>query len=248
MSIDDDPWKPGQRHGSPSNDFGFEETDVEGDESAWDDEFLSDVEEHPFLSSATDLLIAWRPFSEDAGSAIDREAAWDRYFGEPRIARARKQKGARPRKAKTAPLAPTISSDSLPQQALAAAERAVDCLFAFLHALESYDVSAAMKCVSPDYHVVDVSREIDYFSLKLDLEQLTDTWREGTVSISTTEVPSPVTHPAGILIPVTIQVDFTPSFGKPPVSQLMSRICVLRESDPGKWLLSSMARIDRITK
>ena len=212
------------QHIGPTNtpsDFGF-----------WE-QASSDLDTHPLLSSATDLLIAWLPQTEDSAGAVDPQVTWDRYF-----------QGVAASPPKQVPELAKAASNFLAEPwDIDAAESAVDCLFTFLRALETCDINAAMRCVSRHYHVVDGGREIVRKSLQLDLEKLIDQWRGAEVQITTTEVPDPVRHPAGILIPTTIQIDIAIPRREQVTSQLISRLCVFSETETGEWLLSAMARV-----
>ncbi len=189
---------------------------------------------HPWISSATDLLISWFP---DTGSEAmpavrpSPQKTWDEYFGSP---------------------SPPPHSEALAEQTWErevwepdAAESAVDCLFRFIHALELGDLAGVMACIHPDYHVVEDGREIDREVLRMDLERLLDQWRGNHAHITLTEVPDPVFHPAGILILTTIQMDFPVVARQGITSQLLGRLFVFTATPSREWLISSIARVDR---
>jgi hypothetical protein len=208
------------------------QTNTSDDFSLWE-QSGSDLNTHPLLSSATDLLIAWMPQTEEVTGSSDPQTRWDRYF----------QSVAAKPPVKVPELAGPAGDLSFEPWNIDAAESAVDCLFTFLRALETCNVTAAMRCVSKHYHVVEEDREIVKESLQVDLEKQMDQWRTMNVQITTTEVPDPIRHPAGILIPITIQVDITNSHREQITSQLISRLCVFSETETGEWLLTAMARI-----
>lgn len=218
----------------------------EGEISASDEDIRAAVDRHPSLSSATDLLISWLPEPGEFDDADGSNALWDRYFGAssganlPASSIRRVQRSTNDAKTVRAPVAALEPWD------IEAAESAVDCLFRFLRALKSCDIPAAMACISEDYHLVEDGCEIDRDRLQLELEKLVDNWRGADAAISTTEVPDPVFHPAGVLIPATIQVDYGGQPQQP--SQLISRLFVFSKSSPGEWRLSSIAKVPRVTK
>jgi hypothetical protein len=115
-------------------------------------------------------------------------------------------------------------------------------LFGFIHALERRDVDTAMTLISADYHVMEGDREIDRAALRLQLEAMLDRRRSGVLRVSLAEVPEPVFHPAGILMLAQIQVDHTPTEGRPECL-LLSRVAVLNETDAGRWLISALSPI-----
>lgn len=231
-------------HPSSADDFLMSEDDDGFGES--DEEIRSAVARRPLLSSATDLLISWLPQPDDSGSTAASNEIWDRYFGKPRE---RLSIPHTPHTQRSIRDSETIrpSVATVEPWEIEAAESSVDCLFRFLRALEKCDVSAAMTCVSKDYHVVDDDGEIDRPRLQLDLEKLVDEWRGTGVQISTTEVPDPVFHPAGVLISGTIQVDFT-KHSSQRASQLISRIFVFSKSSRDEWRLSAIVKLPRVAK
>jgi ketosteroid isomerase-like protein len=218
----------------------------DGEIGAMDEDIRSAVNQHPLLSSVTDLLISWLPEAEEIDGVAGSNGLWDRYFGTA---------GGAQFPAGDTPRAPLSAGDaeiirplvaSFEPWDIEAAESAVDCLFRFLRALQSCDVPAAMACISEDYHLVENGGEVDRGRLQLGLERLVDNWRGADVQISTTEVPDPVFHPAGVLIPATIQVDFGGHAQRS--SQLISRLFVFRKTSRGEWRISSIAKIPRVTK
>jgi hypothetical protein len=232
------------RHSS-TDDFWMDEDD--DDFGGSDDDIRSAVARRPLLSSATDLLISWLPQPEDSGDTVTSNEIWDRYFGRPGGERLSVPHKPHTRRSVRHPETIRPSAAALEPWEIEAAESSVDCLFTFLRALEKCDISAAMACVSKEYHVVDDDGEIDRPRLQLYLEKLVDEWRGAGVQISTTEVPDPICHPAGVLISGTIQIDFgvrSPEMA----SQLISRIFVFSKTSRGEWRLSAIAKVPRVAK
>ena len=189
-------------------------------------------EEQPWLVSATDLLIQWRP--PDAGLQSQgpwRETdVWDRYF-----------QPAHPKNPVSIKAPEPIDRlwDSR------AAEAAVDCLFEFIHALERGNIRDAMTCVSVEYHSFENDREFDANALRLRLEGLIDLWRGEEVQLSLSEVPDPVFHPAGILIQITLQVDYRSKILGRQNTELIAGVVVFRETPDSRWLISSLSPVNR---
>jgi len=228
-----------------ADDFWMSEDSDDFGESG--EEIRSAVAQRPLLSSATDLLISWLPQSEDSSDTASSNEIWDRYFGNSggeRLSVPHAPHMRRPARDSEI-IRPSVAA--LEPWEIEAAESSVDCLFRFLRALEKCDISAAMACVSTDYHVVDDDGEIDRPRLQLDLEKLVDEWCGAGVQISTTEVPDPVFHPAGVLISGTIQIDFTEQYPA-RVSQLISRIFVFSKSSRDEWRLSAIVKLPRVAK
>ncbi len=183
-------------------------------------------EPHPFLTSATDLLLAWMP--EKAGGI---EQTWDKYFGTSAGDAA--QSGLiRSRM----PIADEWDMNS--------ANAAVDCLFEFVHAIERLDISQAMACVAADYHTFEAGHEVDRNALCLQLEAAFDRWRSAKVSITLAEVPDPIFHPEGILIHTVVQIDKTGSSAEGQNTELLRRLVVLRETPRGGWKIGALSPVD----
>ena len=186
-----------------------------------DDWPFESVDTRPWLVSATDLLVSWAP------SEVAQESgrpSWDQYFAQP------------------SRVAPSV--DELPGEEpwdTGAAELVVDCLYQFLHAVERGDVDAAMACVDDDYHAIENDREVDRDGLRLGLESLLDQWRGSDFHVTLAEIPEPVFHPAGVLIRVTIQVDFTAPLRGRMRTDLFGRVVLFREHPNGEWAITGMA-------
>lgn len=189
------------------------------------DEVLhEELDLHPWLLSATDLLVAWAPEERWIGAAPDvARREWDRYF-EPRAVVAAE------------PAEP--QSDRWDAEA---AEQAVDTLYRFLHAIERCDIAGAMECVAADFQAVENEREIDRDGLRLQLESSIEAWRAERFRITLTEIPDPFFHPSGILLRVTMQIDFWSRAHLRNLTELLGRVLWFRVHTDGRWLLAGMA-------
>ena len=192
-------------------------------EESWQT-FADANEPHPWLVSATDLLVSWIP-GETARDGV--RPSWDRYFTQPaRVARPVEE---------SRPDEPWVTD---------AAERVVDCLYRFLHALERRDLDAVMACVARDYHAIENDVEVTRDGLQRRIEALFDQWAAGGVGVTLTEIPDPVFHTAGVLVRVTIQVDYkTPMYGRLH-TDLFGRVLLFVEQPNRDWLLGGMAVTD----
>lgn len=173
----------------------------------------------PWLFGATDLMIAWKP--DQASDA----ARWDRFLG-----------------ATSPAVAAAPATKSVEVWDAEAAELAVDCLFQFIHALERGDVEQAMQCVAPDYHTFEDDRDMDRDALRLRLESQIDRWGEAP-HISLTEVPDPIFHPVGILLAVTIQIDYNSQADRRKITDLIARVAVFEEVTAGRWLITALSPV-----
>lgn len=168
--------------------------------------------EPPWLFGATDLMVAWKP--EQAGQ-------WDRFFSQP----AAVENAPHPQRAGLDP---------------EAAEAAVDCLFRFVHAIEQRDPAEAVACLAADYHTFEDEREVDRDGFRLRLEAQLERWGD-ELRVSLAEVPDPILHPAAILIPVTIQVDYRGAEDRRPRTDVIARIAVFRRAADGRWLIGGLS-------
>ncbi len=192
-----------------------------------DDVPREELDLHPWLLSSTDLLVAWAPEEAWLGAAPERgRAAWDRYF-EPRSPRSVPDAGPEP-------------SDSEFWDA-ESAELVVDCLYRFLHAIERCDIVEVMQCVASDYQAFENDLEINREGLRLRLEASLEAWRGERFRVALTEIPDPLFHPSGVLIRVTLQVDFWSKPHGRSLTELLGRILWFRAQPDGSWLLAGMA-------
>ena len=189
-------------------------------------------DEHPWLTSATDLLVSWMPGSQvqmpPEAPPGATQPGWDDYFafdpGEATPAEA-------------------VLDEPWAAEAWdpAAAQDAVACFFAFLHALERFDIAAAMACVAADYRSMERDLEIDRHALQLRLETMLDRWRAGNLRLSPCEVPDPIFHPEGVLIHTTLQVDHLRASDSLPVTDLMERVFLLNQGSDGRHRISAIS-------
>lgn len=187
-----------------------------------------DLEDDPWLVSATDLLLPWAPESF-GGAAVGSPAtgapgaeAWDAYFAPAAAGHPLPQPRSRPRISLEEPL-----DDS-------AAFAAAECLYELVHALGRLDVDAAMAAVADDYCAIDADREVDAGALRHQLEALVDELRGGEVAVSLAQVPEPIPYRDGlVLIATTLQIDRRPPGGALPESRLFEWVAVLEETAAG---------------
>lgn len=182
-----------------------------------------DADLHPWLLSATDLLVPWAPDEAMFAAPDVARRAWDRYFEpESRLAPAETEE----------PAEETWDAES--------AEMVVDCLYRFLHAIERGDIAAVRACVAPGYHALENDVEIDRDALCLGLEASIDGWRGEPYRVSLTEIPDVIFHPMGVLIRVTVQVDFQSRAHARTITELFGRLLWFRAQPDGRWLLGGM--------
>lgn len=192
------------------------------DDFEWQPPAADEFDLHPWLLSATDLLVSWAPGEEMQAAPDVARGAWDRYF-EP---------------AARAVQAPEATAPE-PWDA-EVAEEVVDCLYRFLHAIERGDIAEVMACVAEDYHALDRDAEIDRDKLRSALEGSIDGWRGEQFRVSLTEIPDVVFHPMGVLIRVTVQVDFWSKPHMRTLTELFGRMLWFRQQHDGRWLLGGM--------
>jgi hypothetical protein len=181
---------------------------------------------HPWLLSATDLLVAWTP--DDVGGGAPPELqrrGWDRYF-EPRSA---------PREA--------VDDGANDIWDAEAAEIVIDTLYRFIHAIERGDIDAVMSCVAADYHAMEGDLELDRDALRLRIEASVELWRSETFRVTLTEIPEPLFHPMGVLVRVTVQIDFWSRPHLRNLTELQPRVLWFRSQPDGRWLLGSMTAV-----
>jgi len=180
------------------------------------------VLEQPWLTSSTDLLIAWHP--EPVVPGAPEATDWDRYFH-------------------PAAMAVEMTRDE-PMTAERwdhdAAAVAVDCLYKLVRSLEALDVDAAIGCISRGYHAIENDREVDRDGLRLRFDGIVDRWRGQQLRIGLTEIPDPVFSPAGILVHATLQADHTDWESGELKTTLLPYVFWFTEDRPGAWLIRSM--------
>jgi len=127
------------------------------------------------------------------------------------------------------------------------AEKVVDCLYEFLHAVGRCDIDSAMQRVADDYHVFEADKEIDRLGLRHRLESLLDSLRGWEIEISLVEVPEPIFCPNGILIHVEIQIDANHQEDNQTKSIVEERIAVFRKQKEGEWKIFALSAIKNTT-
>ena len=198
----------------------------------------SHFEELPGVMCATDLLVAWEP--ETAVSPLTEfgtAGVWEAYFQGAAVASALPKEGA-----VAVDVAQIEESDEAWDPDAAAA--AVECLFGFVHAIERTDIKQAMLFVAEDYHAFERDIDFDRDALRLWLERMVDEWRGPELRISLTEIPDPIFHPLGVLIHVTLQVDYRNKFRDALETLLFGYIVVLDAEPRKEWLIRSLCRIN----
>jgi hypothetical protein len=180
------------------------------------------VVQQPWLTSSTDLLIAWHP--EPVVPGAPQATDWDRYFHP--AAMAVEMTRDEPN-----------STETWNQDA---ASVAVDCLYRLVRLLEALDVDAAIGCISRGYHGIENDREIDRDGLRLKLDGMVDSWRCERPRLSLTEIPDPVFSPAGILVHATLQADHVDLATGELKTTLLPYIFWFTEDRLGEWLIRSM--------
>lgn len=184
------------------------------------------VVQQPWLTSSTDLLIAWHP--EPVVPGAPQTTDWDRFFHPAAMA---------VEMSRDEPMTTETWNHE-------AASSAVDCLYRLVRSLEALDVDAAIECISKGYHGIENDREIDRDGLRLKLDGLVDQWRAAPPHISLTEIPDPVFSPAGILVQATLQADHLgPATGEPETT-LLPYVFWFTEDRRSEWVIRSMMPAD----
>jgi hypothetical protein len=187
----------------------------------------SEILEQPWLTSSTDLLIAWHP--EPVVPGAPQMVDWEKYFHPA---------AAAIEAAKTQPSPQTGVAEPWDP---AGAGACVDCLFRFVRSLEAVDVDAAMACVSADYHAMMNDKDLDRDALRLRLDGMVDAWRGPELRVSLTEIPDPIFHDAGVLIRVTFQADYRDKQTGEMVTALLPYVIWFTEDRRGHWFIRALA-------
>lgn len=198
----------------------------------------SHFEELPGVMCATDLLVAWEP--DTAVSPLTEfgtAGMWESYFQGTAAA------SAPPGESRITVDLPQIEENDEAWDPDAAAA-AVECLFRFVRAIERTNVEEAMLCVADDYHAFERDIDFDRDALRLWLERMVDEWRGPELRINLTEIPDPIFHPLGVLIHVTLQVDYRNKFRDALETLLFGYIVVLDAEPRKEWLIRSLCRIN----
>jgi ketosteroid isomerase-like protein len=122
-----------------------------------------------------------------------------------------------------------------------------DCLYDFIHALERFDIEAAMACVADDFHALKANRELDRQGFRHWIEELLDGLREREIDVSLAEVPRPVAYGRLVLCETTLQVDPAATSQTPRAvpSSLVFRLLLAFERDVrGSWRILASGHLD----
>ncbi len=122
-----------------------------------------------------------------------------------------------------------------------------DCLYDFIHALERFDIEAAMACVADDFHELKASRELDREGFRHWIENLLDGLRGREIDVSLAEVPRPVAYGRLVLCETTLQIDLAPTLPTSPAvpSSLVLRLLLAFERDArGSWRILTSGQLD----
>ena len=122
-----------------------------------------------------------------------------------------------------------------------------DCLYDFVHALERFDVEAAMAAVADDFHQLQDDRELDRQGFRHWLEDLLDGLRGGEIDVSLTEVPRPVAYGRLALCETTLQIDrvaAAPTAGAVPSSLVLRLLLSFERDAQGSWRILTFGRLD----
>ena len=119
-----------------------------------------------------------------------------------------------------------------------------DCLYDFIHALERFDVEAAMACVADDFHALKANGSLDRQGFRRWIEELLDGLRGRQIDVSLAEVAQPVAYGRLVLCETTIQIDPTATSGGVP-SSLAFRLLLAFERDArGIWRILTSGHLD----
>jgi ketosteroid isomerase-like protein len=123
-----------------------------------------------------------------------------------------------------------------------------DCLYDFIHALERFDVEAAMASVADDFHELQADRELDREGLRHWLEERLDGFRGREIDVSLAEVPRPVAYGRLVLCETTLQVELaapSPTSSTSVPSSLVFRLLLAFERDGrGSWRILASGHLD----
>lgn len=204
--------------------------------------------------SATDLLNWWfRPLSAAANP-------WDDYLGKslhttplapswPAAPASGAWQAGAPPTPPPGPSSPWLDLEMFagtPEEQFADehSAAAVDCLYAFAHALGRRDVEMAMSCIAADYHVFADDGETDRLGVRQQIESLLDSLRGWDMEVSIADIPVPVFYQERILIYVEFQIEaYRPEDDLRRL--LVDHRVVLFEQEGAKreWLISAMSPV-----
>jgi len=122
-----------------------------------------------------------------------------------------------------------------------------DCLYDFIHALERFDVEAAMASVADDFHELQANRELDRQGFRHWLEDLLDGLRGGEIDVSLAEVPRPVAYGRLVLCETTLQIDLAATSPSPisvPTSLVFRLLLAFERDVSGSWRILASGHLD----
>jgi hypothetical protein len=129
-----------------------------------------------------------------------------------------------------------------------------DCLYDFIHALERFDVEAAMACVAEDFHALRADRELDRQGFRHWIENLLDGLRGREIDVSLAELPWPVAYQRLALCETTLQVDVaaapevSPRSGEVPSSLVFPLLLAFEQGVRGSWRILACGHLDEPRK
>jgi len=119
-----------------------------------------------------------------------------------------------------------------------------DCLYDFIHALERFDIEAAMACVADDFHELQANRELDRQGFRHWLEDLLDGLRGREIDVSLAEVPRPVAYGRLVLCETTLQVDLAATSRAVPSSLVFHLLLAFERDVRGSWRILASGNLD----
>ncbi len=119
-----------------------------------------------------------------------------------------------------------------------------DCLYDFVHALERFDVEAAMACVAEDFHELKADRELDREGFRHRIEALLDGLRDREIEVSLAEAPRPVAYGRLVLCETTLQIDGPAASQAVPASRVLHLLLAFERDARGSWRILSCGHLD----
>lgn len=119
-----------------------------------------------------------------------------------------------------------------------------DCLYDFIHALERFDIEAAMASVADDFHALRADRELDRQGFRHWLEELLDGLRGREIDVSLAEMPQPVAYGKLVLCETTLQVDLMAPSQEVPSSRVFRLLLAFERDVRGNWRILASGHLD----
>jgi ketosteroid isomerase-like protein len=119
-----------------------------------------------------------------------------------------------------------------------------DCLYDFIHALERFDVEAAMACTADDFHELRAGRELDRQGFRHWIEKLLDGLRRREIDVSLAEVPRPVAYGRLVLCETTLQIDVAAVSPEIPSSLVFHLLLAFERDARGSWRILACGHLD----